>query len=114
MAKKAMQAEPYELEFDPQTTALLIIDMQRDFVMPGGFGEALGNDVRDYAVGDRVCVLPTFRLGEYGVYGERAIVPASSLLPAPPALSPVEAASIWMQYLTALAIIEVAHATVGD
>lgn len=45
MAKKAMQAEPYELEFDPQTTALLIIDMQRDFVMPGGFGEALGNDV---------------------------------------------------------------------
>jgi nicotinamidase-related amidase len=45
MTKKAMQAEPYELEFDPQTTALLIIDMQRDFVMPGGFGEALGNDV---------------------------------------------------------------------
>jgi nicotinamidase-related amidase len=45
MAKKTMQAEPYELEFDPQTTALLIIDMQRDFVMPGGFGEALGNDV---------------------------------------------------------------------
>jgi len=45
MVKKTMQAEPYELEFDPQTTALLIIDMQRDFVMPGGFGEALGNDV---------------------------------------------------------------------
>jgi biuret amidohydrolase len=42
---KAMQAEPYELEFDPRTTALLIIDMQRDFVLPGGFGEALGNDV---------------------------------------------------------------------
>jgi nicotinamidase-related amidase len=45
MARKTMQAEPYELEFDPQATALLIIDMQRDFVMPGGFGEALGNDV---------------------------------------------------------------------
>jgi nicotinamidase-related amidase len=42
---KAMQAEPYELEFDPKTTALVIIDMQRDFVLPGGFGEALGNDV---------------------------------------------------------------------
>ncbi len=40
-----VQAEPYEFEFDPQTTALLIIDMQRDFVDPGGFGEALGNDV---------------------------------------------------------------------
>jgi nicotinamidase-related amidase len=45
MANKAIEAEPYELEFDPKSTALLIIDMQRDFVMPGGFGEALGNDV---------------------------------------------------------------------
>jgi nicotinamidase-related amidase len=38
-------AEPYEFEFDPSRTALLVIDMQRDFVDPGGFGEALGNDV---------------------------------------------------------------------
>ena len=45
MANMAIEAEPYELEFDPTTTALLIIDMQRDFVLPGGFGEALGNDV---------------------------------------------------------------------
>jgi NADPH:quinone reductase-like Zn-dependent oxidoreductase len=79
-----------------------------------GIVEALGDGVQGVSVGDRVCVLPTFRLGEYGVYAERAIVPARSLLAAPPALSPVEAASIWMQYLTALAIIEVAHATVGD
>lgn len=40
-----MQAEPYEFAFDLKSTALLIIDMQRDFVLPGGFGEALGNDV---------------------------------------------------------------------
>ena len=40
-----VQAEPYEFSFDPTRTALLIIDMQRDFVDPGGFGEALGNDV---------------------------------------------------------------------
>src|SRR5918911_791527 len=40
-----VNAEPYEFEFDPRTTALLVIDMQRDFVDPGGFGEALGNDV---------------------------------------------------------------------
>lgn len=39
-----ISAEPFDLEFDPDTTALLIIDMQRDFVLPGGFGEALGND----------------------------------------------------------------------
>jgi nicotinamidase-related amidase len=45
MAKKAIPAEPYEFEFDPASTALVIIDMQRDFVEPGGFGEALGNDV---------------------------------------------------------------------
>jgi nicotinamidase-related amidase len=40
-----VKAEPYEFEFEPGTTALLVIDMQRDFVEPGGFGEALGNDV---------------------------------------------------------------------
>ena len=39
-----IKAEPFDLEFDPKTTALVIIDMQRDFVLPGGFGEALGND----------------------------------------------------------------------
>ena len=38
-------AEPYEYEFHPDTTALLMIDFQRDFVDPGGFGQALGNDV---------------------------------------------------------------------
>jgi nicotinamidase-related amidase len=37
-------AEPFDLDFDPRTTALVIIDMQRDFVLPGGFGEKLGND----------------------------------------------------------------------
>jgi nicotinamidase-related amidase len=38
------KAEPYEFEFDPKTTALVMIDFQRDFVYPGGFGESLGND----------------------------------------------------------------------
>jgi nicotinamidase-related amidase len=41
----AVPARPYEYEFDPATTALLIIDMQRDFLEPAGFGELLGNDV---------------------------------------------------------------------
>lgn len=40
-----VEAEPYEFEFDPAACALLIIDMQRDFLEPGGFGEMLGNDV---------------------------------------------------------------------
>ena len=38
-------ARPYEYAFDPPRTALLVIDMQRDFLEPGGFGELLGNDV---------------------------------------------------------------------
>ena len=41
----SVQAEPYEFEFDLRSCALMIVDMQRDFVDPGGFGEALGNDV---------------------------------------------------------------------
>ena len=40
-----VKAEPYEFEFDARVCALVVIDMQRDFVDPGGFGEALGNDV---------------------------------------------------------------------
>jgi nicotinamidase-related amidase len=40
-----VEAEPYAFEFVPATCALLIIDMQRDFLEPGGFGEMLGNDV---------------------------------------------------------------------
>jgi nicotinamidase-related amidase len=42
-------ATPYEFTFDPATTALLVIDMQRDFLLPGGFGESLGNDVGQLA-----------------------------------------------------------------
>jgi len=41
----AIDAEPYPFEFQPESCALLIIDMQRDFLEPGGFGEILGNDV---------------------------------------------------------------------
>jgi nicotinamidase-related amidase len=41
-----VDAQPFPFRFDPAHTALVIIDMQRDFIEPGGFGETLGNDVR--------------------------------------------------------------------
>ena len=40
-----VRAQPADYEFDPAISALVVIDMQRDFIEPGGFGEALGNDV---------------------------------------------------------------------
>jgi nicotinamidase-related amidase len=45
MRNAFIDAEPEPIEIDPARTAVVIIDMQRDFLEPGGFGETLGNDV---------------------------------------------------------------------
>jgi biuret amidohydrolase len=42
-------ARPYAYSFEPASTTLVVIDMQRDFIERGGFGETLGNDVRRLA-----------------------------------------------------------------
>jgi NADPH:quinone reductase-like Zn-dependent oxidoreductase len=76
--------------------------------------EALGADVEGFTIGERVCVLPMIQQGQYGIWAEQAIVPARILLPAPPGLTPAEAASIWMQYMTAFALIEVADIGISD
>lgn len=41
----SIDASPEAITVDPARTAVVIIDMQRDFMLPGGFGETLGNDV---------------------------------------------------------------------
>ncbi|MEO6387097.1 MAG: zinc-dependent alcohol dehydrogenase family protein [Croceibacterium sp.] len=79
-----------------------------------GVIEALGPGVEPFGVGDRVCVLPMISQGQYGIWAEQAIVPARILLPAPAGLSAAQAASIWMQYFTAYALIEVAQIGIGD
>jgi nicotinamidase-related amidase len=40
-----IQAQPFDYSFELASSALVIIDMQRDFIEPGGFGESLGNKV---------------------------------------------------------------------
>ena len=71
--KLTVEAEPYEFELDPKRTALLLIDMQRDFVEPGGFGEQLGNDVSNLrrVIAPLQRVLGVMREGGYTVIHTR-------------------------------------------
>jgi biuret amidohydrolase len=66
-------AEPYAFVCDVEYTALVIIDMQRDFVEPGGFGELLGNDVSHLreAIAPIQRVLAAFRAQKLPVFHTR-------------------------------------------
>lgn len=65
-----------------------------------GIVEAAGSN-STFKPGDKVSTVPAFAMDKYGVYGETAIVPARAVAKHPDNLSFEEAASIWMQYLTA-------------
>jgi NADPH:quinone reductase-like Zn-dependent oxidoreductase len=73
-----------------------------------GIVDAVGPGVSDIRIGDRVAIVPLgTTLGAYGLYGECALVPAYAAARYPDALSSVEGAALWMQYLTAYgALIE--------
>ena len=79
-----------------------------------GVVEAVGAQVQGFKPGDRACVLPNYVLGEFGVYADRAIVPAKSLVAPPPGLSGLESAAVWMPFFTAFGILQAGRAALGD
>jgi NADPH:quinone reductase len=77
--------------------------------------DAIGPGVEDHKIGDRVSTIPAFSMTKYGVYGDVAIVPARVAARYPDNLTPVEAAAIWMQYITAFgALVEFGHLAKDD
>src|ERR1700745_3375177 len=55
MGTVPIQPAPEPISIDPKRTAVIIIDMQRDFLEPGGFGETLGNDVARLTIAIEPC-----------------------------------------------------------
>ncbi len=77
--------------------------------------EAVGSVVTDFKPGDAVSTIPAFSMNQYGVYGDTAIVPAHAVAKHPASLSWSEAASIWMQYLTAYgALVPLGNLAAGE
>lgn len=68
-----VRAKPYEFPLEPGCCALLIIDMQRDFLEPGGFGEMLGNDVAPLrnAIAPNQRLLAAWRMANWPVIHTR-------------------------------------------
>jgi NADPH2:quinone reductase len=80
-----------------------------------GVVSALGSGVTNVAVGDAVSLIPPLSITRWGTYGEVATVPAAHVVKHPASLSWVEAAAVWMQYVTAWgALVEIAKLGAGD
>ncbi|MGV9309053.1 zinc-dependent alcohol dehydrogenase family protein [Nonomuraea sp. NPDC003727] len=80
-----------------------------------GVIEAVGEGVTGFAPGQPVSTVPAFSQNDYGVYAERAIVPASAVVSRPEGLGAVEGAAVWMPYVTAYgALVEVGGMRPGD
>ncbi|HLJ76315.1 MAG TPA: zinc-dependent alcohol dehydrogenase family protein [Acidobacteriaceae bacterium] len=80
-----------------------------------GVVEAVGPGADTKWIGKRVATIPGYSQNQYGVLGEEAIVPVSSLGEYPAKLSAVEGAAIWMQYMTAWgALVHYGHVDAGD
>ena len=67
---------------------------------------AIGPGVQGFKVGDAVSTIPSFSLNDYGLYGDLANAPVHAVTHHPASLSWVEAAAVWMQYLTAYGALD--------
>jgi NADPH:quinone reductase-like Zn-dependent oxidoreductase len=80
-----------------------------------GIVDAVGKDVADFAVGDAISTIPAFSLNKYFTYGEVILAPDHAVVKHPESLSFVEAASVWMMFLTAYgALVFDAQVKAGD
>jgi NADPH:quinone reductase-like Zn-dependent oxidoreductase len=91
-------------------------------IFPAGLGydcagvvDAVGKDVTDFAAGDTVSTIPAFSLNKYSTYGEIILAPDHAVVKHPASLSFVEAASVWMMFITAYgALVFDARVKAGD
>lgn len=80
-----------------------------------GVVKEVGTGVDLSWIGKRISVIPSFSMNEYGTLGEEIVVPVYALQEYPAQLSALEAAAVWMQYLTAYgAIVELGQIAIGD
>src|SRR5262245_20811473 len=80
-----------------------------------GIVTAIGANVDPRWLNKRVSTMPAFSLNQYGVLGTEVIVPVHAVAEYPAHLTPIEATSIWMQYLTAYgALVEFGQVKTGE
>jgi NADPH:quinone reductase-like Zn-dependent oxidoreductase len=80
-----------------------------------GVVSAIGAGVTGIHVGDAVSVIPPLSITRWGSYGDSAVFPANVVVKHPSSLSWVEAAAMWMQYVTAYgALVEIARVSSGE
>src|ERR1700674_4767607 len=91
-------------------------------IFPAGLGyeaagivDAVGKDVTGFAAGDAVSTIPAFSPNKYFSYGEVILAPDHAVVKHPESLSFVEAASVWMMFITAYgALVFDAQVKAGD
>jgi NADPH:quinone reductase-like Zn-dependent oxidoreductase len=75
-----------------------------------GIVEAVGAEVTQFQIGDRVSSLPAFSISDYGNFGETAILPVRGLMKTPDNFTPAQGAGFAFAYFTGyFALLELAH-----